>query len=82
MVLVARRFSITNFAIATTALGFQVFVLYPWHQELDADFKKLQQEVIQLRKSGVEERSTVEDRWKEMKSIMEKVDARLSPAAK
>ncbi|KAF1351433.1 hypothetical protein BDV97DRAFT_351813 [Delphinella strobiligena] len=30
-----------NFAIAITALGFQTSVLYPWHHELDAEFKKL-----------------------------------------
>lgn len=42
--LVARRFSITNFVIASSALAFQVFVLYPWHEKLDRDFAKLQQE--------------------------------------
>jgi len=42
--LIARRFSITNFAIATSALAFQVFVLYPWHEKLDEDFKELRQE--------------------------------------
>jgi hypothetical protein len=41
---IARRFSITNFVIATSALGFQVFVLYPWHQKLDEDFEQLKQE--------------------------------------
>jgi aminopeptidase-like protein len=33
---------IVNFAIATAALGFQVFVLYPWHHQLEEDFKELQ----------------------------------------
>lgn len=41
---VARRFSVTNFFIATSALGFQVFVLYPWHHRLDDDFQKLREE--------------------------------------
>ncbi|KAM3421044.1 hypothetical protein BST61_g1463 [Cercospora zeina] len=44
MPLLAKRFSITNFFIATTALGFQVFVLYPWHNKLDADFTELKKE--------------------------------------
>lgn len=46
--IIARRFSITNFAIATSALGFQVFVLYPWHTKLDEDFKDLKQENLRL----------------------------------
>jgi len=46
--LIARRFSITNFAIATSALAFQVFVLYPWHEKLDEDFKELRQENLRL----------------------------------
>jgi hypothetical protein len=46
--IIARRFSITNFAIATSALAFQVFVLYPWHNKLDEDFKDLKQENLRL----------------------------------
>ncbi|KAL1297529.1 hypothetical protein AAFC00_006101 [Neodothiora populina] len=30
-----------NFGVATTALGFQMGVLYPWHHELDHEFKNL-----------------------------------------
>ncbi|CAO3626305.1 unnamed protein product [Cunninghamella echinulata] len=37
-----------NFTIASTALGFQVFMLYPWHNQLDDEFKKLKQEHKQL----------------------------------
>lgn len=48
MPLIARRFSITNFMIATSALAFQVFVLYPWHNKLDEDFKELKQENLRL----------------------------------
>ncbi|KAF2148169.1 hypothetical protein K461DRAFT_283229 [Myriangium duriaei CBS 260.36] len=44
MPLIARVFSITNFVIATSALSFQVFVLYPWHKELDASFEQLKHE--------------------------------------
>ncbi|KAF8857385.1 hypothetical protein BDZ45DRAFT_623867 [Acephala macrosclerotiorum] len=46
MVLMARRFSITNFVIASSALAFQVFVLYPWHEKLDEDFKNLKKEHV------------------------------------
>ena len=31
-----------NFLIASTALGFQVTVLYPWHNQLEKDFSGLQ----------------------------------------
>lgn len=48
MPLLARRFSITNFLIATTALGFQVFVLYPWHTKLDTEFTELRRENMKL----------------------------------
>lgn len=48
MPLLARRFSITNFLIATSALGFQVFVLYPWHHRLDEDFTELRRENLRL----------------------------------
>ncbi|OCH84971.1 hypothetical protein OBBRIDRAFT_798636 [Obba rivulosa] len=33
-----------NLAIATSALVFQTTVLYPWHEELDAGFRKLKEE--------------------------------------
>lgn len=33
-----------NFGVAATALGFQYFVLYPWHKELDKDFQIMKQE--------------------------------------
>jgi hypothetical protein len=45
---IARRFSITNFAIATSALCFQVFVLYPWHQKLDEGFERLKQDQLRM----------------------------------
>lgn len=48
MSLIARRFSVTNFLIATSALGFQVFVLYPWHTKLDDDFAALRRENLKL----------------------------------
>ncbi|GAB7357813.1 hypothetical protein MBLNU459_g0801t1, partial [Dothideomycetes sp. NU459] len=33
-----------NFGVATTALAFQTAVLYPWHEELDREFKALKAE--------------------------------------
>lgn len=39
-----RAMSMTNFAVASSALAFQVGVLYPWHEELQADFNKLREE--------------------------------------
>ena len=39
-----RGFSLTNFVIGTSALSFQVFVLYPWHEQLDEEFKELRTE--------------------------------------
>ncbi|KAK3843723.1 MAG: hypothetical protein J3R72DRAFT_439779 [Linnemannia gamsii] len=31
-----------NFVIGSAALSFQVGVLYPWHHQLDGDFKDLE----------------------------------------
>jgi hypothetical protein len=43
-----KALTFTNFTIATTALCFQVFALYPWHNKLDDEFKKLKEEHKQL----------------------------------
>ena len=32
------------FTRGTSALSFQVFVLYPWHEQLDEEFKELRKE--------------------------------------
>lgn len=37
----AKYLPITSFMISMTALMFQLIVLYPWHHELDAEFKRL-----------------------------------------
>lgn len=50
--IIARRFSLTNFFIATSALGFQVFVLYPWHKRLDDDFLELKAESLKVLRGG------------------------------
>jgi hypothetical protein len=36
-----RYLPITSFCVSMTALIFQITVLYPWHHELDAEFKRL-----------------------------------------
>jgi len=46
--LITRGFSLTNFVIGSSALCFQVFVLYPWHEQLDAEFRKLRKEHVRL----------------------------------
>ncbi|KAH8662777.1 mitochondrial phosphate carrier protein [Ilyonectria robusta] len=43
-----RAISLTNFLVASSALGFQVFVLYPWHKELDAGFDDLKKEHLKV----------------------------------
>jgi hypothetical protein len=55
MPMVTRTFSLTNFAIATSALAFQVFVLYPWHKELDEGFAKMRREHAQILREGQRE---------------------------
>ena len=39
--LITRGFSLTNFVIGSSALCFQIFVLYPWHEKLEAQFNDL-----------------------------------------
>ena len=52
-----RGVSLTNFVIASSALGFQVFVLYPWHKRLDDDFEQLKREHIQILHESEETRA-------------------------
>lgn len=69
--LIARRFSITNFAIATSALAFQVFVLYPWHNKLDEDFINLKQEnqrlIQEVEKSRAADLKEIKDAFTRLK---------------
>lgn len=46
--LITRGFSLTNFVIGSSALCFQIFVLYPWHEQLDEEFKELRKEHARL----------------------------------
>ena len=48
---ITRLISMTNFAVATSALGFQVFVLYPWHHQLQDDFNSLKEEHLRVLRS-------------------------------
>lgn len=41
MPLFTRYLPITSFIIGSSALIFQTTVLYPWHNDLDAEFKQL-----------------------------------------
>jgi hypothetical protein len=45
---ITRALSLTNFLVATSALGFQVWVLYPWHKQLDHDFEALKKEHLRV----------------------------------
>ncbi|KAH7402641.1 hypothetical protein BKA66DRAFT_6011 [Pyrenochaeta sp. MPI-SDFR-AT-0127] len=46
--LITRGFSLTNFVIGSSALCFQIFVLYPWHEKLEEEFKELKKEHARL----------------------------------
>lgn len=41
MVFFTRYLPIISFLVGSSALTFQVMVLYPWHNELDTEFKRL-----------------------------------------
>jgi hypothetical protein len=67
-----RGFSLTNFVIGTSALSFQVFVLYPWHEQLDEEFKELRKEHTRLlgethKQHGLELRR-IRDQLEELKA--------------
>jgi len=66
--IITRGFSLTNFAIGTSALAFQVFVLYPWHEQLDRDFAALKTEHLRVLHEGESERA------QELKGIREQIE--------
>jgi hypothetical protein len=49
--LITRGISLVNFTVASSALAFQVFVLYPWHNQLDHEFKALKMEHLRVLQS-------------------------------
>jgi predicted transcriptional regulator len=67
--IITRSFSLTNFFIGTSALAFQVFVLYPWHEKLDKDFEQLKEEHLRVLKEG--ERARLE----ELKGVRRELEA-------
>lgn len=44
MPLFSRYLPSINFAIGTSALSFQMMILYPWHKKLDDDFEELKRD--------------------------------------
>lgn len=43
-----RVLPLLSFALSVTGVCFQVFVLYPWHEELSYEFKSLETAIIKL----------------------------------
>lgn len=62
MGLITRTVTLTNFLIASSALGFQVFVLYPWHKDLDAGFDQLKKEHVRVLGAVGDGSSLIRDR--------------------
>jgi hypothetical protein len=56
MPMITRTFSLTNFVIASSALGFQVLVLLSWHKELDEGFRELRREHSKIIQQGQDQR--------------------------
>jgi len=54
--IITRGFSLTNFVIGTSALSFQIFVLYPWHKKLEDQFEAMNAKHFELMRSGEEAR--------------------------
>lgn len=52
-----RAITLTNLCVASSALGFQMFVLYPWHLELDDDLRALKMQNVKLM-GGVAKKAT------------------------
>ncbi|KAH7123548.1 hypothetical protein B0J11DRAFT_435269 [Dendryphion nanum] len=85
MPLFTRGVSVTNFFVASSALAFQAFVLYPWHKRLDEDFEELKKEnkrvLTALQELGINERKAVQDRINELRTKDESGNRRLSHSA-
>lgn len=67
--LITRGFSLTNFVIGSSALCFQIFVLYPWHEKLEEEFVELKKEHARLLED------TREKHRDELKGIAEQLKA-------
>ena len=71
MAVITKLISLTNFVIASSALAFQVGVLYPWHHELDAEFQELKKEYRELM---LEQRLEREKRMVELSEIRMEIE--------
>lgn len=70
---ITRAVSFTNFFVASSALCFQVCVLYPWHKQLDDDFEELKKEhqrVLKTVKAAVESGVSVEEKRKGLREML------------
>ncbi|KAI5467816.1 hypothetical protein BGZ63DRAFT_345235 [Mariannaea sp. PMI_226] len=70
--IVTRAISVTNFLVASSALCFQVFVLYPWHKELDAGFEDLKKEHLKVLNAvgssiSEQQRATFSEKFNDLK---------------
>ncbi|KAI1823765.1 hypothetical protein F4861DRAFT_539744 [Xylaria intraflava] len=74
---VTRAISVTNFMVASSALCFQVCVLYPWHKQLDEDFEALKKEHLRVLQS-IKDNATVTTRTEKPSGIREMLGG-LSP---
>lgn len=68
---VTRAISLTNFLVATSALSFQIFVLYPWHEQLSEDFEALKKEHLSVLEAV--KKMEVEVRRERGHSLLERV---------
>ncbi|ETN41207.1 uncharacterized protein HMPREF1541_03142 [Cyphellophora europaea CBS 101466] len=64
--LITRGFSLTNFLIGTSALSFQVFVLFPWHEKLEQEFHVLKAEHARLLQEQRSELSAIRTEIRDM----------------
>lgn len=67
-----RGFSLTNFLIGSSALSFQIFVLYPWHMKLEDKFEEMKTEHLKMMKDSEQARLA------ELKEIREELMRRQS----
>lgn len=46
-----KHLPLINFVIATSALTFQVMVLYPWHHQLSSEFSHVKKMIVDKHKN-------------------------------
>ena len=68
----SRMLPYVNFAIASTALIFQVTVLYPWHEKLEQDFIQLKHEQEEELKRYHQRKV---ERFDKLESTLQRVEA-------